>query len=55
VPGAVIAAALVGVVEALTGALLGGQYVLLTQFGFIIVVLLLRPRGIAGLLDKSRE
>lgn len=55
VPGAVIAAALVGLVEALTGALLGGQYVLLTQFGFIIVVLLLRPRGIAGLLDKSRE
>lgn len=55
VPGAVIAAALVGVVEALTGALIGGQYVLLTQFGFIIVVLLLRPRGIAGLLDKSRE
>lgn len=55
VPGAVIAAALVGLVEALTGALIGGQYVLLTQFGFIIVVLLLRPRGIAGLLDKSRE
>jgi branched-chain amino acid transport system permease protein len=55
VPGAVIAAALVGLVEALTGALIGGQYVLLTQFGFIILVLLLRPRGIAGLLDKSRE
>lgn len=55
VPGAVIAAALVGVVEALTGALLGGQYVLLTQFGFIIIVLLFRPRGIAGLLDHTRE
>lgn len=55
VPGAVIAAALVGVVEALTGALLGGQYVLMTQFGFIIAVLLVRPRGIAGLLDHTRE
>jgi branched-chain amino acid transport system permease protein len=55
VPGAVIAAALVGVVEALTGALIGGQYVLLTQFGFIILVLLVRPRGIAGLLDHTRE
>ena len=55
VPGAVIAAALVGIVEALTGALLGGQYVLLTQFGFIILVLLLRPRGIAGLLERTRE
>ena len=55
VPGAVIAAALVGLVEALTGALIGGQYVLLTQFGFIILVLLARPRGIAGLLDRTRE
>jgi branched-chain amino acid transport system permease protein len=55
VPGAVIAAALVGLVEALTGALLGGQYVLMTQFGFIIAVLLVRPRGIAGLLDHTRE
>jgi branched-chain amino acid transport system permease protein len=55
VPGAVIAAALVGLVEALTGALIGGQYVLMTQFGFIILVLLVRPRGIAGLLDHTRE
>ena len=55
VPGAVIAAALVGLVEALTGALIGGQYVLMTQFGFIILVLLFRPRGIAGLLDHTRE
>lgn len=55
VPGALIAAALLGLVEALTGALIGGQYVLMTQFGFIILVLLLRPRGIGGLLDKSRE
>lgn len=55
VPGALIAAALVGLVEALTGALIGGQYVLMTQFGFIILVLLVRPRGIAGLLDHTRE
>lgn len=55
IPGALIAAALIGAVEALTGALLGGQYVLMTQFGFIIAVLLIRPRGIAGLLDHTRE
>lgn len=55
VPGALIAAALVGLVEALTGALIGGQYVLMTQFGFIILVLLIRPRGIGGLLDHTRE
>ncbi len=55
VPGALIAAAIVGLVEALTGALIGGQYVLMTQFGFIIAVLLVRPRGIGGLLDHTRE
>lgn len=55
IPGALIAAALIAVVEALTGALIGGQYVLITQFLFIIGVLLLRPRGIAGLLDHVRE
>ncbi len=55
VPGALVAAALVGIVEALTGALIGGQYVLMTQFGFIITVLLIRPRGFGGLLDHTRE
>lgn len=55
IPGALIAAALVAIVEALTGALIGGQYVLITQFLFIIIVLLIRPRGIGGLLDHTRE
>lgn len=55
VVGAVIAAMLVGVNEALTARLLGGQYVLITQFLLIIVILLIRPRGIAGILDKARE
>ena len=53
--GAVIGAILIGVNEALTSTLLGGQYVLITQFLLIIVVLLIRPRGIAGILDKARE
>jgi len=55
VQGAVIAAILLGLVEALTNKFLGGQYVLMTQFLFIILVLIIRPRGIAGLLDKARE
>ena len=55
VPGAVVAAFLVGLVEALTGAFLGGQYVLITQFLFIIAVLLWRPRGLGGLLSHTRE
>src|SRR3954452_23933608 len=55
VQGAVIAAILLGLVEALTNKYLGGQYVLMTQFLFIILVLIVRPRGISGLLDKARE
>lgn len=55
IPGAIIGAILLGVNEALTATLLGGQYVLITQFLLIILVLLVRPRGIAGILDKARE
>ena len=55
VQGAVIAAILLGLVEAMTNKYLGGQYVLITQFLVIILVLIVRPRGIAGLLDKARE
>ena len=55
VTGAVIAAIVLGFNEALTSVLLGGQYVLITQFILIITVLLIRPRGIAGILDKARE
>lgn len=55
VRGAVIAAIVLGLNEALTSRLVGGQYVLITQFLFIIAILLVRPRGIAGILDRARE
>lgn len=55
VQGAIIAAMVLGLTEALTSRLLGGQYVLITQFLVIITILIIRPRGIAGLLDKGRE
>ena len=55
VGGAMIAALLIGLVEALTAVQLGGQYVLITQFLFIILVLLVRPRGIAGMIEHARE
>ncbi|MCC6002165.1 MAG: branched-chain amino acid ABC transporter permease [Pararhodobacter sp.] len=57
VPGAAIAALLIGVLEAATGAIpfLGQRMVLLVQFGFIILVLIIRPRGIGGLLDETRK
>lgn len=55
VQGAVIAAVILGFTEALTSRFLGGQYVLITQFLVIITILIIRPRGIAGILDKARE
>ncbi len=55
VSGAVIAAVILGLTEAITSRYLGGQYVLITQFLVIITILIVRPRGIAGLLDKARE
>ncbi|MEK7423713.1 MAG: branched-chain amino acid ABC transporter permease [Actinomycetota bacterium] len=55
ISGAVIAAIMVGFTEALTADHLGGQYVLITQFALVIVVLLFRPRGIGGLFDEISE
>ena len=50
-----IAAIILGFTEAATSRFLGGQYVLITQFLVIISILIIRPRGISGLLDKARE
>lgn len=55
VRGAVCAAILLGLNEALTTVIVGGQYVLMTQFVLIIAILLVRPRGLAGILDRARE
>ena len=57
VAGALIAAILVGFLEAIVGAIpfLGQRYVLFGTFLFIIAVLIVRPRGIGGLLDDTRE
>ena len=57
VAGAVLGAILVGFLEAIVGAIpfLGQRYVLFATFLFIIAVLIVRPRGIGGLLDDTRE
>ncbi|MGI9357675.1 MAG: branched-chain amino acid ABC transporter permease [Rhizobiaceae bacterium] len=57
VPGALVGALLVGFLEAGVGAVpfLGQRYVLFATFLFIITVLIIRPRGIGGLLDDTRE
>lgn len=57
VPGAMIGALLIGFLEAIVGAIpfLGQRYVMFATFSFIIIVLIIRPRGIGGLLDDTRE
>ena len=52
--GTVIAALLVGATEAVTVHYLDASWVLLTQFALIAIVLLVRPRGIAGILEGTR-
>lgn len=52
--GAVIAAFLVALCEALTLQYLGGAWVLITLFLLISVVLIVRPRGVAGVLETTR-
>ena len=52
--GTVIAAFLVAGTEAVTIHYLDASWVLLTQFALIAIVLLVRPRGVAGILEASR-
>lgn len=52
--GTVIAALLVAATEAVTVHYLNASWVLVTQLLLIAVVLLVRPRGVAGILEASR-
>lgn len=54
IPGTILAALLIGGIEAVTATYLGQQYVLMTLFLLIAVVLLVRPRGIGGILEAAR-
>ena len=55
--GAMLGALLIGILEVITGEIpfLGQRYVLLIQFIFIVMVLIVRPRGLGGLLDETRK
>lgn len=48
VPGAIVGAVVVGLAENLTGGLVSTQYAELTAFVLMVVVLLVRPRGLFG-------
>ncbi len=54
VRGTVVAAVIVAFVEAMTATYLGADLVLVSLFLLIAVVLLVRPRGLAGILETTR-
>ncbi|HUH59010.1 MAG TPA: branched-chain amino acid ABC transporter permease [Candidimonas sp.] len=54
VVGALLAGLLIGVLEALAGAFLGGEYKLLVTFLVLVVVLMLRPYGLFGTREIER-
>lgn len=54
VVGALLAGLLIGVLEALAGAYLGGEYKLLITFLVLVVVLMLRPYGLFGTREIER-
>lgn len=54
VVGALLAGLMIGVLEALAGAYLGGEYKLLATFVVLVVVLMLRPHGLFGTRDIER-
>ena len=53
--GAVIAAVLIGFTEALTSKYFGPQYSLFSMYILVFAVLVVRPRGIGGILDEVRQ
>ncbi|MDX6628809.1 MAG: branched-chain amino acid transport system permease protein [Gaiellales bacterium] len=54
VRGTVAAAVIVALVEALTATYIGAEDVLVSLFVLIALVLLIRPRGLAGILETTR-
>jgi len=52
--GALIGGILIGLIEALAGAYLGGEYKLLATFIVLVAVLLVRPYGLFGTHEIER-
>lgn len=55
IPGTVVAAGLMGFAEALTARYLEQSLVPFVLFGLVVAILLVRPRGLGGLLEDVRE
>jgi branched-chain amino acid transport system permease protein len=54
IAGALIGGILVGLIEAWAGTYLGGEYKMLTTFGLLIAVLMVRPYGLYGTVEIER-
>ncbi|MCF8479954.1 MAG: branched-chain amino acid ABC transporter permease [Rhodospirillum sp.] len=52
--GALIAGLAIGLLEALAGAFLGGEYKTLTTFSLLVLVLMVRPHGLFGTHEIER-
>ncbi|MBP0441422.1 branched-chain amino acid ABC transporter permease [Tianweitania sediminis] len=54
VAGALIGGLVIGLVEALAGTYLGGEFKMVTTFGILIVALMIRPYGLFGTTEIER-
>ncbi len=54
VPGALLGGLFIGLIEALAGAYLGGEYKLLSTFIMLVIVLMIRPYGLFGTREIER-
>ncbi len=52
--GALVGGVLVGLVEALTGTYLGGEYKMLATFTLLVIILMIRPYGLFGTREIER-
>ena len=52
--GALVGGLMIGLIEALAGAYLGGEYKLLVTFIVLVMVLMIRPYGLCGTHDLER-
>jgi branched-chain amino acid transport system permease protein len=55
IPGTIMAAVIFGFAEAATSRFLEQSMVPFVQFGLVILILLIRPRGLGGVLEDVRE
>jgi branched-chain amino acid transport system permease protein len=52
--GALVGGVIVGIVEALAGFYIGGEYKLLATFSLLVLALLVRPYGLFGTHEVER-